>query len=245
MSVDLERTLLGGQCFTWRKTGNCYSSVIDGRVVEVRDERDIRKEGLEDYFDLSFPYGEAGRFLSSLSPVMAQAVASSPGLHILRQSQWNATLEFITSQNNNIKRITMLLEKLSAYAGSHISGRWYALPTREQLSPVSEHELRDLGFGYRAPYLVALCNEFAPIPKDMDTGTARSLLMARKGIGGKVADCILLFSCHRMDVFPMDTWMKKVMAKNFPDHGQDRFAPYQALAQQYLFEAARNGVIPC
>lgn len=244
--IDLEKTLEGGQCFGWRRTPEGYASVLGGRKVTVSCEQDIGEEGLGDYFDLSFPYEEAGAFLSSLSPVMAKAATYGRGLRILRQDPWVATVSFLLSQNNNIKRITSLYDTLCRRWGTKVEKGWYAFPTREQLSRATERELRDLHFGYRAPYIIEICRSYEEIPEKMPTEKARKELLGHLGIGPKVADCILLYGYHRMDVFPLDTWMKKVMKKYFPRSvGERRFKPYAALAQQYLFQAARDGVLPC
>lgn len=243
--IDLAATLLGGQCFGWKETDEGFVSVLDGRVVRISDETDIHRQRLERYFDLDGPYEEAGAYLASLSPVLAEAYARAKGLRILRQDPWVASISFILSQNNNIKRIRGLYEALCRTYGTHVEGPWFAFPTRTQLSRATEEELRALHFGYRARYVVAQCREFRPIPDSLPTDRARAVLQGMTGIGPKVADCILLYGYHRPDVFPMDTWMRKVMKRYFPGKTPDWFAPYQALAQQYLFEAARKGYLPC
>lgn len=243
--VDFPATLLGGQCFSWKAQAGCFQTVLDGRVVTVRHQEDIGKEGLSDYFDMDFPYKEARGYLASLSSVLANAISLHPGLHILRQSQWIATISFIMSQNNNIKRITSLYDTLCRTYGTSVGDGSYAFPTQEQLSHATEAELRELHFGYRSVYLVSAAEEWKPIPRDLPTEEARKELLRRKGIGPKVADCILLFGLHRMDTFPMDTWMKKVMSRFFPGKDGSLFAPYEGLAQQYLFQAMREGGLSC
>lgn len=245
MDVDLSATLLGGQCFSWKEHEGCYQSVCDGRLVTIGNQQDIIDQGLSSYFDMDFPYEEAGAYLASLSSVLAEAISLHPGLHILRQSQWVATISFIMSQNNNIKRITSMYDTLCRTYGRHVIGDWYTFPDREELSRASEKELRELHFGYRSGYIVKAVQEFSEIGDDVPTQKARRLLIDRSGIGPKVADCILLYGCHRMDVFPLDTWMKKVMARYFPNKEPEIFHPYQALAQQFLFQAAQSGVLPC
>jgi len=69
---------------------------------------------------------------------------------------------------------------------------------------------------------------------------ARKILMSVKGIGPKVADCALLFGCHRLDCFPIDVWMKKVMNTYFDGYGPEIFGSYAGVAQQYLFHWART-----
>jgi N-glycosylase/DNA lyase len=245
MDVDLKATLCGGQCFSWKEKDGVYTAVMDGRLVSIRNTDDIRREGLSRYFDLDYPYGEARAYLASLSSVMKQAVSYAPGLHILNQDEWCATISFILSQNNNIKRITSLYDTLCRTYGTSVGDGSYAFPTQEQLSHATEAELRELHFGYRSVYLVSAAEEWKPIPRDLPTEEARKELLRRKGIGPKVADCILLFGLHRMDTFPMDTWMKKVMSRFFPGKDGSLFAPYEGLAQQYLFQAMREGGLSC
>lgn len=243
--IDLEGTLLGGQCFGWRRTERGFQSVLGGHLVTIRDERDIHAQGLDQYFDMDGPYEEAREYLASLCAPMRKAVELESGIHILRQDPWEATVSFLMSQNNNIKRIRSMYRALSDRYGSEVEEGWHAFPSQEQLRQATEEELRELHFGYRVPYIVAMARNFQPVDSALSTGQARKMLTGQLGIGPKVADCILLFGYHRMDTFPMDTWMKKVMGSYFPGKDGSYFAPYQALAQQYLFQAAQSGRLPC
>ena len=65
-------------------------------------------------------------------------------------------------------------------------------------------------------------------------------LQTIKGIGPKVASCILIFSYQRREGFPLDVWMKKVMKEYYPDKDPSYFHPYEALSQQYLFSWIRQ-----
>lgn len=243
--IDLEGTLLGGQCFGWRKVGESFQSVLGGRPVTLSGEADIQSLGLERYFDMDGPYDEAREHLASLCAPMREAVRLESGVHILNQDPWEATISFLMSQNNNIKRIRLMYRSLCERYGTQVESGWYAFPTQKQLQEATEEELRALHFGYRAPYIVAMARSFTPIPRSLSTEEARTMLLSQSGIGPKVADCILLFGYHRLDTFPMDTWMKKVMRTYFPGKDSSYFAPYQGLAQQYLFQAAQSGRLPC
>ena len=68
--------------------------------------------------------------------------------------------------------------------------------------------------------------------------TAESVkhLCSVKGIGPKVASCALLFGFAKLDAFPIDVWIKKVMAKYFDeDFDPTELGRYAGIAQQYLF----------
>ena len=63
--------------------------------------------------------------------------------------------------------------------------------------------------------------------------------MTIKGVGPKVAECVLLFGMYRTEAFPIDVWIKRVMAKFYPE-GLPEFAVSKGgIAQQYLFHYIR------
>ena len=83
----------------------------------------------------------------------------------------------------------------------------------------------------------------------LDTKEALNRLMNIKGIGLKVASCILLFGYGRLDVFPIDTWVKKYMVENFntkndqkdiEKYAKEHFGKYSGLIIQYMFHSQRN-----
>ena len=78
----------------------------------------------------------------------------------------------------------------------------------------------------------------AEIPA-LDYHDAEARLMGIRGIGKKVANCVLLFGFHRMDAFPIDVWIRKILDRYYPGVGLEHFDPYRALCQQYLFSYAR------
>ena len=107
---------------------------------------------------------------------------------------------------------------------------------------VTEEELRALGTGFRAPFILDVI-EKASLLDELDTlsfDDAMTKLQTIKGIGPKVASCILIFSYQRREGFPLDVWMKKVMKEYYPDKDPSYFHPYEALSQQYLFSWIRN-----
>ncbi|MFA6845876.1 MAG: DNA glycosylase [Sphaerochaetaceae bacterium] len=245
--VDLQATLMGGQCFAWEEKDGVYSAVLKGKQVSLSCAEDIQGPFLSDYFDMSFDYKAAREYLATLSPVLDQAVTTCPGLHILRQDPYLVTINFLLSQNNNIKRIKALYDTLCRSYGTEVSTGRFSFPTRDQLSKATEKELLSLKFGYRSGYIVSVVREYGRLGglEKLSTAKARERLMTLRGIGPKVADCILVFGYHRWDAFPMDTWMRKVMCSYFPNKDGSYFAPYQALAQQYLFQSAQSGRLVC
>jgi N-glycosylase/DNA lyase len=244
--IDLETTLFCGQSFSWSRNGDTFSAVLGGQLVSVRQatiyDQCANNPFLRHYFDMDWDYAKADGYLSSLGSPVSEAVFHAQGLHLLNQDPWEVLVGFILSQNNNIKRITQLYGKLSRCYGTEVSPGWFSFPTPVQLAKVEEAELRSLGVGFRSPYLLDAVRQSHLLETINDCSFSEALdrLQTIKGVGPKVGACILLYGYHRMEAFPMDTWMKKVMARWFPDKDSSLFSPYEALAQQYLFHYIRT-----
>jgi len=248
--LSLRDTLPSGQCFrfsendgTWTVKAGVGSSV---RTLTVRqDDLSPITDDLfwSNFFDLDTDYEALKRDFSTISPLMAQACDYAPGIRILNQDPWEALCSFVVSQNNNIKRIMGIIDRMSNFYGGG------GFPTVESLVYAKEEDLRMLGLGFRAPYIVNTARAVYDGSIDLnslkkiDIDEARGILMRVKGIGPKVADCALLFGCHRLDCFPMDVWMKRVMENFFQGQDKGIFGPYAGVAQQYLFHYARTSGI--
>lgn len=171
-----------------------------------------------------------------------RAADSSKGIRILRQDPWEALCSFIISQNNNIPRIKKIISAMCEKYGEPIDGG-YAFPTPEALYNAGEDAIFDLKTGFRAKYIYdsakkvstgeLLLSEVYSAPT---YEKAESLLLSVKGVGPKVAACTLLFGFGRLDAFPVDVWIKKVIEKRF-ENGLDpkAFGEFAGVAQQYLF----------
>ena len=246
--LSLRDTLPSGQCFRFSECNGVWTVKAgvgkDVRTLNVsqNDLSPITSDPFwYDFFDLGTDYEELKAQFSSISPFMAKACEYAPGIRILNQDPWEALCSFVVSQNNNIKRIMGIISRMCGFYGNG------GFPTVESLVDAREDDLRMLGLGFRAPYIVntarAVYDGVIDLSalKKMDIDAARAMLMRVKGIGPKVADCALLFGCHRLDCFPMDVWMKRVMADCFPGQDKSIFGPCAGVAQQYLFHYARTG----
>lgn len=244
MDENLRETLLGGQSFSWRDNGDgSYSAVLGERVCTIRSLSDAASDPfLYDYFDLGYDYEAAREAIAAKDAILRSAVESTGMIRLLKQDHWIATISFILSQNNNIKRITGLYNRLSERYGHEVEPGWYTFPTPEEMRNASEEELRAIGTGFRAPFIMdavakaSLLDEIEALSFD----EAMSKLQTIKGVGPKVASCILIFSYQRREGFPLDVWMKKVMKEYYPGKDPSYFHPYEALSQQYLFSWIRN-----
>ena len=213
-----------------------------------------------DYFDLSTNYAEIEkRVLSCGNEAVVKACSAHKGIRILRQDVTEAFLSFIVSQNNNIPRIKSIIEKLCARFGEKnvFKGEsYYAFPTVAALAAAKEEDLVSVGLGYRVGYIksaaISLLNGEIDLEKirNLPSDELRKRLLAIKGVGNKVADCVLLFGFNKGDVFPVDTWIEKLYKEDFSGTLTDRkkiseyfvslFKGDSGIVQQYLFHAKRN-----
>ncbi|MBE6686158.1 MAG: DNA-3-methyladenine glycosylase 2 family protein [Ruminococcaceae bacterium] len=170
------------------------------------------------------------------------AVEIGKGIRILRQEPFETLISFIISQNNNIPRIKGLVEALCKKCGEHIGEGRYAFPTPDAIAELGIEGLRELKVGFRAPYIYDAAYRVATGETDLlkiaelSTGEAEAELLKIKGVGPKVAACVLLFGFDKTDTFPVDVWIKRVLEKYYPE-GIDinTLGKYRGLAQQYLF----------
>lgn len=260
--LDLRETLDCGQCFRWRETAEgSFAGVVRGRAVRVCMDGDrLTIEGAPetdralwaDYFDLDLDYGMIKRALSAIHPTLAEAARFAPGIRILNQEPFEALISFIISQNNNIKRIAGIVDRLCAYFGEPIgdSGTCsadflHAFPTPERLAALSADDLAPIRAGFRHRYIIDAAQKVADGTVDLEMlrklpyEEARAQLMQITGVGVKVADCVLLYGLHRLDGFPLDVWMKRAMATLFPGLDPAAFGRYAGIAQQYIFHYSR------
>lgn len=213
------------------------------------------------YLALDRDYGEINHEILSLSenPALLDAIERSAGIRILKQDEWETVCSFIISQNNNIPRIKKLICALSEKCGKklditgmedHISeihlgavGNLYSFPSPESVMTLGIDGLAALKVGFRAKYIFDAAEKIISGELDLDavkncddTATCVHRLCTVKGIGPKVASCALLFGFSKLDAFPIDVWIKKVMAKYFDaDFDPTSLGRYAGIAQQYLF----------
>lgn len=254
---DLDQIFNCGQCFRWDKYEKGYRGFAgrylcyvyfsgDDLFVEPLTEAENKedfKSYMTHYLALDFDYRELKEKFSQ-DPIMEKAMGYAPGIRVLNQPFFETLITFIISQNNNIPRIKKIVDSLSEKYGSDLGGV-YAFPTAEQLSDVTEEDFRRLRVGFRAKYLADAMEKIKSGEisrekiKTMDLETAKKYLMKIKGVGPKVADCVLLFSCQKYECVPMDVWMKRAVAEYFPDGWPQCTKGFEGIAQQYIFHYAR------
>ena len=205
------------------------------------------------YFDLDLSYSEIrGRIDQKKDPYLFSASQYGKGIRILRQDPWEMLISFIISQRKNIPAIKASIEKLCALAGDvicedEVCGKIYSFPTPEKLAALSMEQLSGCSLGYRDKYVHQAALDVASGAVDLeawreldDDGLMEKLLKLF-GVGVKVANCEILFGYHRLDAFPKDVWINRVLDTRYPDGFLfDDYAPYNGVMQQYLFFYSRS-----
>lgn len=239
--------------------GRAVSFASDGDMLYIYNSTAEDYENLwKHYLGLDTDYALVDRDLTSRceSIAFSEAVAYGNGIRILNQEPYEAMISFIISQNNNIPRIKGIIERLSEQCGkkidiceemeAHLSGKssLCAFPEAQALYSLGVDGLFAAKTGFRAKYIYDALEKvlFGEIDLSListfdSTEKGIEYLCKIKGIGPKVASCILLFSCERYDAFPVDVWIKKAMQRYFPegDFTPKLFGEYAGIAQQYLF----------
>ena len=208
-----------------------------------------------DYFDLDHDYAQIRRSLC-IDAFMEKATAFGAGIRILRQDRWEALCSFIISQCNNIPRIKKIIAELCRLFGEPIDFEnnsnyvkmLYTFPTAEKLSPLDAGDLAPIRCGYRADYIISAARAVAEGAIDLEAlshetpDSAGVALKKIRGVGDKVADCVMLFGLNMLNAFPLDVWMKRAVAEHYgPEFDPVIFSPYAGIAQQYIFHYIRNG----
>ena len=250
---NLDRTLSCGQCFRWYKIGNIWCSVVSGYKVACWTEDNILNIDSDfdnlnfwiNYFGFDIDYSLVLSQIKKIDNIISNAVTENIGIHILRQEPWEVMCSFIISQNNNIKRISKIVSSLCENFGEH-KNDIYTFPSAYVISRLSIDDLSVIKAGFRAKYILDVAKkvssknvDFSEI-QNLSTEKASKILQNINGIGPKVSSCILLFGFHKLDSFPIDTWMKKVVSKFYKDFNQNYFGEYAGIIQQYLFLWSRN-----
>jgi len=258
---SLRHSLECGQYFRYEEEHGVYTVLRGQRYFQVRQDGDtLHYEGtdlwfLREFFALDQDFAPMERALRR-DRRLWEALDFALGLRILRQDPWECTAAFITSIASNIPRITGNVAGMAREYGRPIrlgSLRSHTFPRPERLD--DEEGLRKLKLGFRAAYLVqaarlarrGILEEIACLSYD----DAKETLMVIPGVAEKVADCILLFAYGRLNAFPVDTWIRKVMIRLFfkgrkvPDRAirafaSERWGDLAGLAQQYLFYWSRR-----
>lgn len=272
---NVEQTLECGQCFHFEKIGdNEYGVVYGKNLLHIKqqgeriicyniDEENFRNVWVE-YFDLDRDYSEIKNKLINADERLESAIAENYGVRIINQEFAETLMSFIISQNNQIPRIKKIIKDISVKYGEHIGKigdvDFYAYPDIEKMKDISAEDYKERKTGFRAAYLRNAVDKIINekdfdenILKKLSYEEAKNKLVEIKGVGEKVANCVLLFSLGFRNAFPVDVWIKRIMENMYfeketdnnviMEFAKEKFGEYGGYAQQYLFYYARqNGI---
>lgn len=270
---DLAGTLDSGQVFRWREQNGSWTGIVGKNFVRLTQTHEgIAAEtgAPQKDWDWLRDFLQTGTDLDAILKTfpddepMNCAVASCRGLRLLRQDPWECLASFILSSTKQIVQIRQIVSLLCERFGERLAPQppissdcFYCFPTPQQIGRLTEAELRACKMGFRAPNLLAAARQIADGKFDLekvgalDYAAARAELMKLRGVGGKIADCVLLFAYGFDSAFPVDVWIERALQRlYFPRRraggprlrrfAATHFGPHAGYAQQYLFHYMRT-----
>ncbi len=275
LDYDLGATLDSGQAFRWRQTGDGWEGILGSHFVRLKQTADGILASTPDpveHWDWLRHYLQVETRLAGILATfpadgpMTAAMTSCRGLRLLRQDPWECLASFILSSTKQIVQIRQIIELLSERFGEaipvpHGARPVFGFPSPAQIAAVSEADLRACKMGFRAPGLLAAARKIAGGTFELESlrklphAAARERLMTLHGVGGKIADCVLLFAYGFDSSFPLDVWVKRALRElYFPKRrvtdqqmakfSSTHFGPHAGYAQQYLFHYMRTKFKP-
>lgn len=265
---DLKSTITCGQIFRFiLEEDGSYTVIIKDRVINLKEDNDYiivesskednLKEIIYDYFDLDRNYEIIEKNILKCDKKLEDALTFSRGLKMIHQDPFETIIAYIISQNNRVPSIANSLNLISLNYGEKVvfkDKEYYLFPSVDKLKTLSTLDFRNCKVGFRDKYLYEIMrnieNNLLDIESiyNMNSEDSLKYLIGFKGIGNKVASCILLFAYQKFDVYPIDTWVKKFMKEDYNIEGEqnikkftyDTYKEYSGLAIQYMFNYKRN-----
>jgi len=268
-AINVENSINSGQVFLWRKNGGYWYGINGQDILRIDNSGSIKsyQNTKTDFFRKK---DNMEKIIKSISKdnTTRKAVKKYLGLRILKQDPFQCLISFIVSSNSNIQKIKTSLENISRKFGTKVefeNQEFFLFPKPEKLAKASIIEIRNCGVGYRAKFIKEAANiiflkkiDFESLKKSNYLET-KERICSIPGVGNKVADCIMLFSLNKLESFPLDRWMIRILEKYFFNEFQletktitkkqydilhekivNHFGPYAGYAQQFLFKMERE-----
>ena len=267
-NLNLHETITCGQIFRYEiEEDNSYTVILSDRVVNLKldnnsliidsSNMDNIEEVILKYLDLDFDYDKLNKKLINIDKDYKDIIEYCNGLKMINEPRFEVAISYILSANNGVPQIRNSLNLISEKYGTKVVFRnkeYYLFPTYQMLKDVSIDDYRECKTGFRDKYIYEFVQKINNKEFDLDkidnmnSNEALEYLMSNKGIGEKVASCILLFGYHRLDVFPIDTWVKKFMKEKYNlttipsirEYMYNKYNEYSGLIIQYIFDYSRN-----
>lgn len=267
-NLDLDNTICCGQIFRYEKVeDDSYIVILKDRVVKLKyvdnklyidsNNMDNIENVIREYLDLDRDYISIIENIKECDDVLGKYLDKSIGLKMIKQDPIECIVSYIISQNNSVRNIKNSLDLISYKFGDKViflDKEYYLFPSIDKLSKISLEEFRECKVGFRDRYLVDIISDIVENRLnvnyifEMNSEDSLRYLMSFRGIGMKVASCILLFAYGKYDVYPIDTWVKKYMDTNYGIKDEkkikkfckEKYGKYSGLAIQYMFNGMRN-----
>jgi len=267
--IDIEKSINSGQVFLWRKSGSNWYGINGQDILKITKSGNIKSyQNIKtDFFRKK---DDIEKILKSISkdPTTKKATKQYLGLRILEQDPFQCLISFIVSSNSNIQKIKSSLENISKKFGKRVkfdNQEFFLFPKPSRLAKASIDEIKSCGVGYRAKFIKDAANRvflkkinFESLQKE-SYQEAKEKICQIPGVGNKVADCVLLFSLNKLEAFPLDRWMIRILDKYYSKQFQletktitekqyeilhkkivNYFGPYAGYSQQFLFKMERE-----
>ena len=268
--INIYETINSGQIFLWENYSDAWF-VIDGRDIIMAKQTPFKittfLKKSKNFFREDDNYRKILKSITN-DKIVKKASKHYSGLRVTRQDPFQCCISFIISANSNIPNIRMRLQKLCTKFGTKVKFQkreFFLFPEPKGLANATLQELKECKLGYRAKYVLDTSRIIASGEIDFDElkkvnyQEAKELLLKLPGIGNKVADCIMLFSLEKLDAFPLDTWMLKILQKYYSDcfdvdeknasksryentrqNVLNHFGKYAGYSQQFLYKMERD-----
>ena len=268
-TINVENSINSGQVFLWKRDGNHWYGINGQDILKISNSGRIKSyQNIKTDFFRKNDHLE--KIIKSISRdrTTKMAVSQYLGLRILEQDPFQCLISFIVSSNSNIQKIKISLERISEKFGTKIkfeNQEFFLFPQPSKLAKASIDEIKSCGVGYRAKFIKEAANMVLLNKIDLEYLKKSNYQEAKKeicqipGVGNKVADCIMLFSLNKLEAFPLDRWMIRILEKYYSDKFQletktitekqydilhekilNHFGPFAGYAQQFLFKMERE-----
>ena len=268
-SIDIDNSINSGQVFLWEKCGSDWYGINGQDILKINKNAVIKsiQNSKTDFFRKKDNMQEIIKSISK-DKTVKEAIKQYEGLRIFKQDPFQCMISFIVSSNSNIQKIKNSLEKITKKFGVKVeieNKEFFLFPKPEKLANAPIEEIKKCGVGYRAPFIKQAAEMIFSKKIDLeyleklDYKEAKKNICLIPGVGNKVADCILLFSLNKLEAFPLDTWMIKILEKYYSNEFKietktitqkqyeilhekivNYFGPYCGYAQQFLFKMERE-----
>lgn len=267
--INLENTINSGQVFLWTKQKEFWYGINGQDILKINNLGKITSYSNKKY-DFFRNIDDIEEIIKSISKDKTTKIAVKKylGLRLIRQDPFQCFISFIVSSNSNIQKIKSSLEKISIKFGKKIqfdNKEFYMFPEPKKIANATIQEIQNCGVGYRAKFIIDAAKMVESRQIDFDQlkksnyQNAKEIILTVPGIGNKVADCILLFSLDKLEAFPLDRWMIRILKKYYLEKFEletksitekqynilhekivKHFGPYAGYAQQFLFKMERE-----